>query len=138
MLVAERPWGFDSLRPHLSWFTPNEVQRFFLELATLAALAYWGFSEFGGVTQWVLGLGAPLLVAVVWGTFMSPKASHPTVDPVRLLIEFVVFGSGVAALFAVGATLLAVLFAVLAAVHLALTFALGQRPGRDAATAPPS
>jgi hypothetical protein len=117
---------------------PNDVQRFFLELATLAALAYWGFSQFGGVTQWVLGLGAPLIVAVVWGRFMSPKASHPTVDPVRLLIEFVVFGSGVAALFAAGATLLAVLFAVLAAVHLALTFALGQRPGRDAATAPPS
>ena len=117
---------------------PNDVQRFFLELATLAALAYWGFSEFGGVAQWVLGLGAPLLVALVWGRFMSPKASHPTVDPVRLVIEFVVFGSGVAALFAAGATLLAVLFAVLAAVHLALTFALGQRPGRDAATAPPS
>jgi hypothetical protein len=117
---------------------PNDVPRFFLELATLASLAYWGFSEFGGVAQWVLGLGAPLLVAVVWGRFVSPKASHPTVDPVRFLIEFLVFGSGVAALFAAGATLLAVLFAVLAAVHLALTFALGQRPGPDAATAPPS
>jgi hypothetical protein len=76
--------------------TPNDVLRFFLELATLAALAYWGFAEYGGVVQWVIGLGAPLLVAVVWGRFMSPKASHPTVDPVRLAIEFAVFGSGVA------------------------------------------
>jgi uncharacterized protein DUF2568 len=138
VLVAERPWGFESLRPHLLMVTPNDVLRFFLEVATLASVAYWGFSEFGGVAQWLIGLGAPLLVAVVWGRFMSPKASHPTVDPVRLAIEFVVFGSGVAALFAADAAVPAIAFAVLAALHLALTFALGQRPERGVAATPPS
>jgi len=118
--------------------TPNDVLRFFLEMAALAALAYWGFSEFGGVVQWVIGLGSPLLVAVVWGRFMSPKASHPTVDPVRVLIEFAVFGSAVAALFAADAPVLAVIFAALAGLHLSLTFALGQRPEREAAAVPPS
>jgi hypothetical protein len=107
-------------------------------MAALTALAYWGFHEFGGGAQWLVGLGAPLLVAAVWGRFMSPKASHPTVDPVRLVIESAVFGAGVAALFAADATTLAVIFAVLAVLHLALTFALGQRPGRDAATVAPS
>ena len=136
--MAERPWGFESLRPHLFMVGPNDVLRFFLELAALVSLAYWGFSEFDGVAQWLIGLGAPLLVAVVWGRFMSPKASHPTVDPIRLLIEIAVFGAGVAALFAAEATVLAVVFAVLAVVHLALTFAQGQRPDRDAATARPS
>src|SRR3954454_12192134 len=116
--------------------TPNDVLRFFLELTALASLAYWGFSEFDGVVQWLIGLGAPLLVAVVWGRFMSPKASHPTIDPVRVLIEVAVFGSGVAALFAAGAQVLAVSFAALAVLHLALTFALGQRPARGEATAP--
>ncbi len=118
--------------------TPNDVLRFVLELAALAALAYWGFSEFDGVAQWLIGLGAPLLVAVVWGTFMSPKASHPVVDPVRFLIEFAVFGSGVAAMFAADVPVLGVVFALLAGLHLALTFALGQRSARDAAVAPPS
>jgi hypothetical protein len=137
--VAERPWGFESLRPHLdSMGYANYALRFVLELAALAALAYWGFEEFGGVLQWVIGLGAPLVAAAVWGTFMSPKASRPTVDPVRLLIELAVFGAGVAALLAAGATTVAVIFAVLAALHLALTFALGQRPERGAATVPPS
>jgi Protein of unknown function (DUF2568) len=116
----------------------NDALRFFLELAALAALAYWGFHEFGGVVQWLVGIGAPLLVAVVWGTFMSPKASRPTFDPVRLLIEVAVFGAGVAALFAAGASTLAVVFAVLAVLHLALTFALRQRPVRDAAPVTPS
>jgi hypothetical protein len=116
----------------------NYGLRFLLELAALAALAYWGFHELGGVVQWLIGLGAPLLAAVVWGRFMSPKASHPTIDPVRLLIEIAVFGSGVAALFAAGATVVAMIFAVLAVLHLALTFALGQRPARDAAPVAPS
>jgi hypothetical protein len=138
VLVAERPWGFKSLRPHLRMGNANYGLRFLLELAALAAVAYWGFHEFGGVVQWVIGLGGPLLLAAVWGRFMSPKASHPTVDPVRLVIEVLVFGAGVAALFAAGAAVLGAIFAALAAVHLALTFALGQRPAADAATVRPS
>jgi hypothetical protein len=78
----------------------NGGLRFLLEMALLASLAHWGFSEQTGAVQWLLGLGAPLLVAVVWGRFIAPKASHPTTDPVRLLLEVVVFGAGVAALFA--------------------------------------
>jgi uncharacterized membrane-anchored protein len=61
---------------------------------------------------------------------VAPKASRPTVDPVRLLLELAVFGSGVAALFAADATVLGSIVAALVALHLALTFALGQRPAR--------
>jgi hypothetical protein len=110
----------------------NDGLRFLLELAVLTALAYWGFAEFGGVAQWIIGVGAPLLVAVVWGAFVAPRASRPTVDPVRLLLEVAVFASGVAALFAARSTALAVVFATLVVMHLGLSFALGQRPARTA------
>jgi hypothetical protein len=40
--------------------------RFLCELAMLAALAYWGFTVGDGAGAWVLGVGAPLLAAVVW------------------------------------------------------------------------
>jgi hypothetical protein len=55
---------------------------------------------------------------------------------VRLVLEIAVFGAGVAALCLAGPTALAIVFGVLVVVHLALTFALGQRPGRAAASAP--
>jgi hypothetical protein len=106
----------------------NDALRFLLELAALGSLAYWGFAEHGGAVQWVWGLGAPLLVAVVWGRFVAPKASHPASDPARLLLEVAVFGSGAVALAAADATVLAVILAALATAHLALTFLLGQRP----------
>jgi Protein of unknown function (DUF2568) len=41
--------------------------RFLCELAMLATLAYWGFTVGDGVGAWVLGVGAPLLAAVVVG-----------------------------------------------------------------------
>ena len=110
----------------------NYGLRFMLELSVLAALGYWGFVKFDGAVQWLFGLGAPLIAASVWGTFVAPKASRPTVDPVRLLLEVAVFGSGVAALLAAGSTALALVFAALVVVHLGFTFALGQRPERTA------
>jgi hypothetical protein len=106
----------------------NYGLRFLLELAALTALGYWGFAEHDGALQWLLGLGAPLAVAVAWGLFVSPKASHPTSDPIRLALEVTVFGWGAAALWAADRPAFAVVLAALAVVHLALTFVLGQRP----------
>ena len=107
----------------------NDGLRFTLELAALTSLAYWGFAEHDGEVQWLLGLGAPLLAGVLWGTFVSPKASHPTTDPLRLLIELAVFGGGVVALWAADAHTLAAGFAALVVLHLGFTFLLDQRPG---------
>ena len=81
-----------------------------------------------GSFQWVLGVGSPLAVAVVWGRFIAPKASHPTTDPLRLLLEVTVFAAGVAALLAADRIVLAVVFAALVLIHLSLTFVLDQRP----------
>jgi hypothetical protein len=66
------------------------------------------------------------------GHLCGAEGVAPTVDPVRLLLEVAVFGSGVAALLAAGSTALALVFAALVVVHLGLTFALGQRPARTA------
>jgi hypothetical protein len=101
--------------------------RFFLELALLVAVGYWGFSEFDGVVSVLAGLGAPLLVAVLWGTFMSPKAARPVRDPARIALEVVLFGAGVAALAAAERTTLAIVLAALVVLHLGLTFPLRQR-----------
>ena len=44
--------------------------RFLLELALLAALAFWGFTTpDGALLKILLGAGAPLLAAVVWERF---------------------------------------------------------------------
>lgn len=96
----------------------NLLARFLLELFALGALGYWGFAS-GGVlfAKILLGIGAPVLAAVVWSLFVSPKAAVPLAMPLRLLPEALVFGSAAAALFATSHPALAAGFAVVAVVN---------------------
>jgi hypothetical protein len=110
--------------------TANDVFRFVLELCMLAALGYGGFEAASGLFAFVLMIALPLAAAVVWGLFIAPKARRPTVDPLRIALEVSLFGAAGAALLVADATLAGVTLWLAAAVHLALTFALGQRPRR--------
>jgi Protein of unknown function (DUF2568) len=103
------------------------VLRFGLELTALAALAYWGFQNGGStVVKIVLGLGAPILAAVIWGLFVSPKAAVES-QALRIVFEIAVFVAAVLALADAGRTVLAVAFAVVALVDGVLVRVLGAQ-----------
>jgi Protein of unknown function (DUF2568) len=90
---------------------------FLLELCALAALASWGVHVGGGpVTKTTLGIGAPLLAAVLWGLFAAPRAPV-SVPPAKFAVELLVFGSAALTLYATGHRVLAVAFAVLVVVN---------------------
>jgi len=81
----------------------NLAIRFLLELCALASLGYWGFQLDRGWTLNILaGIGAPLLAAVAWGLFVSPKASVPLPGQWSPVPEIAVFGAAAAALYAAG------------------------------------
>ena len=79
----------------------NLLVRFLLELCMLATVGYWGFRTGSGwVMKVILGTGLPLLIAVVWGLFVAPKAIYPLRGPAHLGLGFVLLGTGAIALFA--------------------------------------
>ena len=81
----------------------NLLLRFLLELSALGALGYWGFhTAHGWIGKLGLGIGAPLIAAVVWGVFVSPNAAVPLSTPLWLLVQAGVFGAAMAALLASG------------------------------------
>ena len=85
--------------------------RFLLELAALGAVGWWGFKAGDGTAAKVLlGVGAPLSVAVAWGTFISPKATYEVPTAVWLGLQALVFGAAALALAAVAPARLAALF----------------------------
>jgi hypothetical protein len=86
--------------------------RFLCELAMLAALAYWGFTVGDGAGAWVLGIGAPVLAAIVWGAWVAPKARWPVPIPTRVVIELALFGAAVGGLAVAGQPLAAVVLGV--------------------------
>jgi hypothetical protein len=76
--------------------------RFLLELASLFAFGYWGWTQHDGALRFILVIGIPLLAAAIWGTFRVPadasangKAPVPIPGWLRLLIEIVFFSSAV-------------------------------------------
>jgi len=74
--------------------------RFLLELCILIVLGYWGFKTGGQtMTKILLGIGSPILFAVVWGTYLAPKSSMRLHEPWLFLAEIVVFGVATLALY---------------------------------------
>ena len=105
----------------------NLALRFLLELCTLGALGYWGFKTGGGaIAKIALGVGAPLVAAVVWGTSLSPRAPVALPGTLVLALQALVFASAAAGLAATSHRILALVFGVIVVVNAVLLYAWGQ------------
>lgn len=92
----------------------NLALRFILELCGLVAVGYWGFLAIGsGLKKFTLGIGSPLLIAVIWGMFGSPKALVKLSTHWHLLLEIVIFGLPAIALYVTGNKRLALIYGLL-------------------------
>lgn len=99
----------------------NLALRFLLELAALAALGYWGFhTGHSALANVALGLGAPLIAAVVWGVFAAPRSDRRLHGPALVAVQLAVLGAGVVALAGAGRPVLAAVFAALVVLNAVL------------------
>lgn len=105
----------------------NLLVRFLLELSMYAAVGYWGFKMHSGwVPKVIFGIGLPVLMAMLWGLFLAPKATHPLHGALRLLLELTLLGSGAIALFASGNANLGCLYIAILFVNEVLVFVWKQ------------
>src|SRR4051812_39264078 len=105
----------------------NLALAFLLELAGLAAFCYWGFAVPDGLTPKLLfGLGLPILAAVLWGVFASPKATVVLPGPATVAFQLVWFGAAAVVLGLAGRVTLAVVLAVLVTVNRVLQWVWHQ------------
>jgi hypothetical protein len=99
----------------------NEALAFLLELAMLAALGWWGATVGGSfVVHVLLGIGAPLTAAVVWGLFAAPRARVRLPMGGVIAVKALAFGSAAVAIAAMGRWGLAASFAVVTFVNTAI------------------
>ncbi|GIV98610.1 YrdB family protein [Roseiflexus sp.] len=88
--------------------------RFLLELCILVLFGYWGFKTGSNAfLKFLLGLGAPVLFAVAWGTFLAPKSPLRLHEPWLFLLELALFALAAWALYSTGKTDLTVTFGVI-------------------------
>jgi hypothetical protein len=88
---------------------------FAVELLTMGVLAWAGASASGGTAVRVLlAIAGPVVLAVIWGLVMAPRARRRLPEPSRLVAELVIFAASAAALALAGHVLPAVVYAVIA------------------------
>lgn len=101
--------------------------RFILEIVILFIVGYWGYRiGEGTVAKIGFAIVFPTVIALFWGLFGSPNAPYLLTGVLHVLLEIVVFGSAVAALYFMGQGGFALLFAVILLVNRLLMFLWGQ------------
>ncbi|WP_448005705.1 YrdB family protein [Agromyces bauzanensis] len=96
---------------------PNDILRFLLELFAFVSLGIWGFAAFPLPWPGVLiGLGAPALAILLWALFVSPKAVFRIDVFGKALVEIAVFSAAAIGWWMLGQPVVAVVFAIVAAV----------------------
>ncbi|GAA1309270.1 hypothetical protein GCM10009647_031330 [Streptomyces sanglieri] len=117
-----------------AWLLANELLAFVVEVAALAALAWWGFVNGDGVAaRLLLGIGAPAVAALIWGMFAAPRARFRPPLAGVLLVKAVVLGGGVYAVHAVGHSVSAVFFGVVVVVNTGVAETYRRRGVRESA-----
>ena len=107
----------------------NLAIRFLLEIFSLISLGMWGWNHGEGLVRYVLAIGIPAGVAVIWGVFAVPgdpsrSGSTPVVTPgwVRLLLELVVFTAATLALYDIGYVTISLILGITAFLHYVFSY----------------
>ena len=107
----------------------NLAVRFLLELAGIAALAYWGWTATAAMPlRLVLAMGAPLLLVVAWAFVVAPNATNPIPRPTRELIGTGLLLGSAAAVFVAGQRTPAIAFAGIVVFNQVLLVIMSERP----------
>lgn len=109
--------------------TLNLTLRFLVELGGVAALGYWGATTSSATLERVLlGLGAPVLLIVVWALVAAPKADNRLSPTQRDVIGTGLLLLAAGALAVAGEVQAAVAFGSVIVVNAALLLLLGDGP----------
>jgi len=103
--------------------------RFILEIAALVATGMWGWRQTDSWLRFILALGIPILLAVIWGTFAVPddpsrsgNALIVTPGLIRLIIEIAFFAFATWSLYTIGYRNPAMIFAGIVVVHYLMSY----------------
>ncbi|HEY1571835.1 MAG TPA: YrdB family protein [Pseudonocardiaceae bacterium] len=103
-----------------AWRFGNLGLAFLLELGAVAALCYWGFRTGSTLPiRLLLGIGVPVVAAVLWGLFAAPQATF-SVPVLAFATKVLVFGGAAPALWQVDQRVLAIVLPVVVIANLAV------------------
>ena len=105
----------------------NLAIRFVVEMLGVAFVAYWGFSASDDtLTGAILGVGAVVVFAVIWGAFLAPKADRGLGRAQKNVIGTIVLLVAAGALALAGQPVIALVYAAVVVVNAVILWRLGD------------
>ncbi|SJN28001.1 hypothetical protein FM104_05835 [Microbacterium esteraromaticum] len=98
-------------RPAIS---PLEIVRVLVLLVALATLALWGFGSWAMPWNIVIGIGAPVVLLLVWALFLSPRPVLHLHPFLRAAVELLIYAGVTLAWWSMGQAGIGIAFAVVA------------------------
>lgn len=107
----------------------NLAVRFILEIIALVSAGMWGWRLVEGWPKYLLAIGIPVLLAIIWGTFAVPddpsrSGAAPVITPgiIRLIIELGIFAFATWAFYDLGYTSISLALGIIVVLHYALSY----------------
>jgi hypothetical protein len=97
-----------------SRISPLEIVRVVVLIVALASLAIWGFSMWAFPWTLVFGIGAPVVVLLVWALFLSPRPVLRLDSFIRAAVELLIYAGVTLAWWSMGQAWAGIAFAVVA------------------------
>ena len=94
--------------------TALDIVRVIVLVLAMASLALWGFAAWALPWNIVLGLGAPLIVLLVWALFLSPRPVLRLHPFLRAAVELLIYAGVTVAWWSMGQGLIGSAFAIVA------------------------
>ncbi len=105
----------------------NVILRFLLEILTLIAIGFWGYQRgVGTIMSFLLGIGVPLIIAVIWGLFFAPASTVNIPLWLKFGFEVMIFGLAFVALVSMRFSTSAYIFGLAVLINQTLLYVFKQ------------
>ncbi|WP_223626408.1 YrdB family protein [Microbacterium sp. EST19A] len=101
--------------------TVLDVVRAIVLVVVVASLALWGFASWSLPWNVIAGLGAPIVVLLIWALFLSPRPVLRVHPFLRAAVELFIYVGVTIAWWSMGQALIGTAFALVAIVTGVLT-----------------
>ncbi|QEA28831.1 DUF2568 domain-containing protein [Microbacterium sp. CBA3102] len=97
-------------------FSVLDIVRAVVLVVAVASLALWGFARWDLPWNIIVGIGAPVIVVVIWALFLSPRAVLRVHPFLRAAVELLIYVGVTIAWWSMGQALIGTAFALVAVV----------------------
>ena len=107
----------------------NLTLRFILEIIALISVGIWGWNKTDSFLRFILAIGLPILLGVIWGIFAvpnDPSRSGQTVvvtsGVIRLAIELGIFTIATLVIYIQGQQKISYAFGIIVIIHYLISY----------------